>query len=156
MTMKKKILVDLDVITVSEWEKKDPRREASIKFVNRAKNEDIVTPFLLIERTAKWKHDALRDLIEDFYIKHSKILTDKDIEEGILKRKVDDKTILLDLESEGVKPEDAFLVLVTSIFDLDHLVTMNRRHLKNKEEIINNILRKHKQKEVDIVDPREI
>ena len=38
-----------------------------------------------------------------------------------------------ELEKYGVKSEDAFLVLVSSIFGLDYLVTFNRKHLKNKK-----------------------
>lgn len=153
-----KIMVDLDVITVAEWEKKDPRKQAAKEFEERIKKKEFeaLIPSLVIKRILDWKHAALRDKIEDFYIKHTAILTDSDIEAQINKLQINDENILKELEKAGVKSEDAFLVLVTSVFGLDYLVTFNRKHLKNKKDAINNVLRKFNLKEVEIVEPNEI
>jgi hypothetical protein len=125
--MKNKILIDLDVLTVAEWEKRDPRKEIALKFLEdvRKKKFDAKTPVVLIKRIAEWEYNTIRDRIEDFYIKHAQILTVKDIKERIKELGIDDEKILRELENRDVKSEDAFLVLVVSIFDIDFLVTFN-------------------------------
>ena len=47
--------------------------------------------------------------------------------------------MLVELVDIGVKEEDVILVIASSIFEVDYLVTFNRKHLKSKEREINNI-----------------
>ena len=56
----------------------------------------------------------------------------------------------------NIKPEDAFLVLITSIFDINYLITFNRKHLKNNENKINEVLKRNGLKIIKIVEPNEI
>jgi len=48
------------------------------------------------------------------------------------------------------------LVIIASIFDADYLVTFNRKHLKNNEVKINNVLQKYELRTIKIVLPDEI
>lgn len=154
-----KLLVDLDVVTVALWEKEDGRKENAIKFINRIKNNEffVITPFSLLELIAKWKYVSLKDDIEEFYIKQSKqILSNKDVDKKIEFMNIDDIKILKELEKKGVKEEDALLVLITSIFNIDYLVTLNRRHLRNKCNIIKEVLKENGLRIIKIVSPEEI
>ena len=56
----------------------------------------------------------------------------------------------------GVKEEDVVLVVISSIFDIDYLVTFNRKHLKSKEKEINEVLRKNGIKCIKIILPSEL
>ena len=60
------------------------------------------------------------------------------------------------LLSKGVKEEDAVLVIIASIFEIDHLVTYNRKHLRNKEIEINDVLSQNGLKTIKIRLPDEI
>lgn len=52
----------------------------------------------------------------------------------------DNESVNRELVEKRVKSEDAILTVITSIFGIDYLVTHHRRHLKNKKEVINNVL----------------
>ncbi len=158
MKQKKKILVDLDVITVAKWDK-SKNGDIGRKLVSKIEKKEfeLVTPFYLLEHLVKWKHILLKEQIEDFYIKNStKVLTNEDVDDKIDELSIDDVKILLELHSHNIKEEDAFIVLVTSIFELDCLVTFNRKHLRNKEKEINKSLVKNGLKDIKIVGPEEV
>ena len=155
MQQKKKILTDLDVVTVAFWDKK----EMAIKFLERIKSEEFVlyTPFIITDLVAKWKHERLRSEILSFYETYSdEVITTKAYLEKIEEIKLDDKQLSRDLLHHTVKEEDTILVIFTSIFNLDYLVTFNRKHLRNKERMINGVLKKHGIKPIKIVLPGEI
>ena len=157
--MKKKIIIDLDIVTVSIWDKKGENPKLATKFINRVKGKEfcVLTPFFLLELVSKWKYSQLKDHIEDFYIKFTdKMLSNEDLDEKIDSMNIDDKNILNELRNNGVKDEDSLLVLVTSIFDADYLITFNRVHLKNKKEAINEVLKKNGLKTIKIVGPEEV
>ena len=156
MRQKKKILIDLDVVTVAFWDK-GTNGDLARKFLLRIRQKELlmITPHYLLEHLTKWRYITLKEQIEDFYIKNSnKLLTNEDVDERIDELKIDDIKILL--ESKDIKEEDAFIVLVTSIFYLDYLVTFNRKHLRNKEKEINETLKKNGFKTVKIVGPEEV
>ena len=70
--MKKKIIVDLDVVTVAEWySNKD-----AITFIHKIKKEEfnLFTPYILMEHLSKWKHQKLVSKIEHFYNIYSKTI----------------------------------------------------------------------------------
>ena len=156
---KKSVLVDLDVITVKLWDNQGKNKKIAEEFVKKAEEKIflIITPFSLLETVSKWKYNALKDDIEEFYIKNSyKILSNNDVDQRIELLNIDDIKILKILEKIGVKGEDALLILVTSIFKIDYLVTFNRKHLRNKEKEINRILVEVGLKTIKIIGPEMI
>ena len=155
----KKIIIDLDIVTVSIWDKKGENVKLAVKFINRVKNKEFqtVTPFYLLGHLEKWRYISLKEKIEDFYIKNSdKMVTNDDIDAKIDDLEIDDEKILLELQSNGVKEEDAFIVLIASIFDIDNLITFNRKHLRNKKREINEVLKKNGLKTIQISGPEEV
>ena len=66
---KKKIVVDLDVVTVAKWDK-GKNGDLGRSFLLRIKNKefDVVTPFYLLGHLDKWKHITLKEKIENFYL----------------------------------------------------------------------------------------
>lgn len=156
--MMKKIIIDLDVVTVSIWNKKGKQLEAAEKFIKRVWRREfyIITPFFLLELVSKWKHIQLKDFIEDFYLKVTdKILSNEDLGTKIDSAGIDDKKVLGELIYYGIKDEDALLVLITSVFNVDYLITFNRVHLRNNKEKINQILEKNGLKTININGPEE-
>lgn len=159
MKTKKKIIVDLDVVTVSIWDKKGENSQLAAEFIGRIKNKEfyVITPFFLLELVSKWRYSQLKDYIEEFYLKFTDtMLSNEDLDEKIDSINIDDKKIILELISNGVKSEDSLLVLVASIFDADYLITFNRVHLKNKKEVINEVLKKNGLSSIKIAGPEEV
>ena len=157
--MKKKILIDLDVITTGRWDKKGEKPELARRFMERVEGKEfeVVTPFILLEMVAKWRYQELKDSIEEFYLKNTdRMLTNEDLDRMIENIGIDDEKVLLELEKENIKDEDALLALVASIFGLDYLTTLNRKHLRGKETEINEILKKYKLRTIQIVYPDEL
>lgn len=152
---KKKIIVDLDVVTVAEW---DSNKNA-LNFTKRVKKGefDLTTPYILLEHLSNWNHKELASKIEHFYNLYSKVIISAQNMFSKLKEiSVDRKSLTGELLSKGVKEEDAVLVLVTSIFEIDYLITFNRKHLKNKEKAINEVLTKNGLKTIKIRLPDEV
>ena len=159
MKSKIKILIDLDVVTVAQWDSKSRNVELAREFIIKVENGEfyVGTPFLIIEMVLKWKHKALKRAIEEFYVRNSnKLFTDTEIKEKCDKLNVDYEYILNKFENAGIKREDAVLVLVASLFSFDYLITFNRVHLKNKKEDANKILKECKLPPIKIVGPEEI
>lgn len=157
--MKKKILIDLDVVTVALWDNKGRNVELARKFLARVAKKEFYlgTPFLIIEIVLKWKHEILKNNIKEFFVKNSdRLITDTEIKEKCEELNVDYELILNKLENAGIKREDAALVLVASIFSFDYLVTFNRIHLKNRKEEANKILKEWKLPTIQISGPEEL
>jgi len=155
--MKKTIMIDLDVVTVGKWDRGN-YGDMARELIRRAEKKEfqVITPFYLIEHLTKWKNIPLKEKIEDFYIKQSsKILTNEDVDDKIEELGINDKLLLRELKDDNIKEEDAFIVMVTSIFELDCLVTFNRIHLKSKKESINEVLKKNGLKPIKIAGPEE-
>ena len=140
--IKKRIIIDLDVITVGKWDRgKNGDLARSLISKVECREFHVVTPFYLIEHLVHWKHIELKEKVEDFYLKNSSLLvTNEDVDIKVDELEFDDKILLNDLKGTGVKEEDAFIVMVASIFELDCLITFNRVHLKGKKYIINEVL----------------
>ena len=158
MAQKKKIIIDLDVVTVSIWDRKGKQVEDANKFIGRIKNHEfyVITPFFLLELVSKWKYSQLKDHIQEFYIKFTdKMLSNEDLDGGITGRGIDDRQILIELKDNGIKGEDSLLALVASIFDADCLVTFNRVHLRKNKDAINTILKKNGIRTIQIIGPEE-
>ena len=155
---KKKIIVDLDVVTVAKWDK-GKNGDLGRKFLLRIEQKelDMTTPFYLIGHLDKWEHVTLKEQIEDFYLKNSAaMLTNEDVDAKIDSLGVDDVSILLELQSNDIKEEDAFIAMAASLFEIDYLVTLNRKHLRNKEGKINEVLKKNGLKAIRIVGPERV
>ena len=156
--MNKKILIDLDVVTVGKW---DAGKYGDIarNLIKRIENKEfqLITPFYMIEHLLKWKNIQLKEKMKDFYTKEShSIVTNEDVDSKIEELKIDDTALLNQLKNHNIKEEDAFIVMITSIFELDYLITFNRIHLKNNKELINEVLRKNGLKNIKIVGPEEV
>lgn len=150
------MVIDLDVATMAMWDKSHKASEAN-HLLLRVKNKefDVITPRFLLGLLEKWDYSLLVEEIIDFYEKHTKILTNKDIGEKINKSGINDKDVLEELRRQDVKDEDALLVLITSVFEANLLVTFNRKHLLSKEKEINEVLRKNGLKTIKIIEPSE-
>jgi len=156
---KKKIVVDLDVVTISIWDKKGKQVEIANKFIKRIKNKEfyVINPFFLIELVLKWKHQKLSEDIKEFYINYSdKLISDTEFKEKSKEQNINVGSIIKILESHEIKEEDSVLILSASIFNLDYLITFNRKHLRNKKETINKILKENELKTIKIIGPEEI
>ncbi|MBI2545718.1 hypothetical protein HYV81_00910 [Candidatus Woesearchaeota archaeon] len=159
MTRKKKILVDLDIVTVGHWDNKGKNARLAQEFMMRIEQKEfhMATPFFLIELVMKWKHETLKTRIKEFYVKYSDVLfTDTEIKEQCEVLAIDYASVLHTLESVGIKDEDAALILIASLFSLDCLVTFNRVHLRDKKEESKKILQKFGLPAIEIVGPEEI
>ena len=150
---KKKIILDLDVATLAFWDKKD-----EAKLIERIKNNEImmITPYIILEHLAKWNHKKLSEEITIFYEKYSsEIITAQNLLNKMENLEVEYEELLAELVKEGVKEEDVILVIICSVFEVDYLVTFNRKHLKNKEKGINGVLKKNGLKSIEIKLPSE-
>lgn len=152
---KKKILIDLDVITIAKWEKQDQRKEQAVKFLQKAENKEfeLMLPLILLEQIFLWKYEELRIRIESFYIGNcSQTLSSIQLMEKLLENPsyLDLYKRLLDI---NIKEEDALLLVSAIILDCDYFVTLNRRHLHSNKEKIYEIIKKSGFKALEIVYP---
>ncbi|MBI2541355.1 hypothetical protein HYV80_01465 [Candidatus Woesearchaeota archaeon] len=157
MEIKRKIIIDLDVVTVGKWDKSKDGNN-SRKLMARATKREfyIITPTLLIELVKKWKHEKLKAEIEEFYLKNSDEFAERlQIIEEIASRGIDFEELFRRITNIGIKEEDIVLILLSSLRNA-LLVTFNRVHLKNKEEEINEMLSEYSLKTVQITSPEQI
>lgn len=148
---KPRILLDLDVLTLAFWDKKDEGNV--IKRVGEGEFF-LLTPYIILEHLSNWNYRKLANEISSFYeVYSSQIVTTKNILDKTKEMHVDYKKLFLQLVEIGVKEEDVVLVIVSSIFDADFLVTFNRKHLRSKEKEINGVLRKNGIKTIKIALP---
>lgn len=150
----KKIVVDLDVLTLAFWDRKD---EAGI--IERIKGGQLamITPYIILEHLSKWNYRKLAEEIAGFYGKYSfQIVTAQNIMDEANGADLEYGRLLSELVGVGVKEEDAVLVIISALFDAGHLVTFNRKHLKSKEKEINEVLRKNGTGPIRIVSPEEL
>ena len=64
--MKKKILIDLDIVTVGKWDR-GKYGDMARKLMKRIRNKEfeLVTPFYIIEYLVKWRNVPLKEKIEE-------------------------------------------------------------------------------------------
>jgi len=155
---KASVVIDLDVVTVSIWDKKGENVKRAVRFMDRVKNGEfhVVTPFFLLELVSKWKYSELKDYIEEFYLKFTdRMLTNEDMDRQFTLTGIDDEKIIAEFTNNGIKGEDSLLALVASAFDADYLVTFNRAHLRGKKNVINEVLNKNGLRTIGIIGPEE-
>ena len=151
----RRILIDLDVVTTALW---DSKKDA-IDFLERIKRGEfeVYTPFAILNTLSSWKHESLKGSIKEFYELYStRIISAQEYVENSSKLGINGKKVSADIVKSGVKEEDALLVVVSSIFDLDAMVTYNRKHLHRNKMQINKILRRYKLNEISILLPSEL
>ena len=157
LEVKRKIIIDLDVVTVAKWDKGrngDISRKLVFRVVKKAFH--LITPTLLLELVRKWKHEKLRIGIEEFYSKNSDELIERlQVIEEIVSKGIDFEELFGSFIDIGIKEEDVTLILVSSLRDA-LLITFNKVHLKNKEEEINEILSKYGLRPIKVTSPEQI
>ena len=157
LEIKKKIIIDLDIVTVGKWDK-GKNGDDSRKFMSRVSNGEfyLTTPTLLVELVRKWKHEKLKSQIEEFYLKNSDELIERvHVIEEIVSKGIDFEEVFKRFLGIGIKEEDITLILVSSLRDA-LLVTFNKTHLKNKEEEINEILSEYGLRTAKITSPEHV
>ena len=125
--MIKRIIIDLDVVTVALWNKKGEQFKIANKFIKRVEGKEfcLINPFFLIETVLKWKYEELKENIKEFYLNYTdRLLSDKDISQQVERKNLDPNVIIPEIIKIGIKDEDALLVFVSSLFELDYLVTL--------------------------------
>lgn len=137
----KRIIVDLDVVTVYLWDE-SPQAETAKKFIEKLQNADfeVLVPYMLLELVTKWKHTELSRKILEFYKGIGTEIKIEQVKHRLEVSGINDKSFALSLVSIGVKEEDAALVMLGALFDAYCIVTFNKKHLKNKEAEINHAL----------------
>ena len=157
MKIKRKIIIDLVVVTVGKWDKGD-YGNISRKFMIKVSKGTfyLITPTLLLELVKKWHHEKLKVQIEEFYSKNSNETIERlQIIKDIISKGIDFEEIFGKFIDIGIKEEDITLILASSLRDA-LLITFNKTHLKNKEEEINGILSEYSLKTIKIISPEQI
>lgn len=155
---KEKISIDLDVVTVGLWEKKDSRREEALEMLKRIKNREffVISLLSLLKLPEKWRNKILAKNITDYYFAHTdKHVDDAEIFDRLKAKSINVERLLSEFLKKRIKEEDIFLVLACSL-NSSTLVTMNRRHLRGNEKTINEILKKFGLEKIKIRYPREL
>jgi predicted nucleic acid-binding protein len=151
----RKILIDLDVITVAFWD----RNKEALKFLNRVKKGEfeVYTPHIIIDLVSQWNHQKLKNSIKHFYELYSReILTSQRLLEKFESSNMDSDKLIASLVKIGVQRDDAALALIASVFGIDVLITYNRKHLRNKVNEINSVLDNYGIRKINILLPSEI
>lgn len=156
--MKKKILIDIDVVSVAKYYVNDKDYTITKPFVDRAESGEFEmhTPYTLLEVVSRWKDGAVKKKVLDFYYLFStEILSIEKVTSRFNELKIRREKLIPIFEKHGIKEEDATLVLIASSFQLK-LITLNRKHLWNRREEINKILKENGLDEIEIMLPNEI
>ena len=156
---RKKIIIDLDVVTIGIWKKADERRTEALHFMKRAENKEFEVVMLssTLNLVEKWNNRELSTSIRDFYSKNTDhFIDDLEVSNFLRKRKVSASVIIDEFSKKGIKREDILLILACVAIKADYLVTLNRRHLKNNTKAINQILEKNSLHKIKVVQPNEI
>ena len=157
--MKKKIIIDLDVVTIGIWKKADERRVESLKFIKRVENKEFEVVMLssTLNLVEKWNNIGLSTSIKDFYYTNtSHFIDDAEIFNFLISNKVSASEIIDEFLKKHIKREDIMIKLACSFSKAEYLVTFNRKHLKKNDSVINEILLRNKLNEIKVVFPNEI
>ena len=147
-----RIMIDLDVMTTGLW--KGREKELALQFLGRVKTGEfeVYTPYVLLESVRTWKDKPLVSKILDFYNLYSiEIITVEKLARKTQEANIDFEVLSSELTKITKEVEDTDLVLISSIFGLDCLVTLNRKHLRNKKEQILQFLKEKNLKPIEVV-----
>ena len=152
-----KILIDIDVIAVAIHYINDKDYSIAKIFIDRTKagEFEVYSTQTLLELVKKWKEKNTMQKILDFYKRYSYTIPTFEIMNKSKESGIFFENIVKKLSNKGVKEEDAALTVIASLFGLI-LVTLNRKHLRNKQIEINNTLRDCGMNEIKILLPNEI
>lgn len=155
--MKKKILVDIDVVAVSEHYVNDNDHKIAEPVMKRIKSGEfeVYATHALLDLIRAWSSGPIKKKILSFYDAYSYSIPAIEIETKSSEKSIKLEEIVSKLSKKGVKEEDASIAVITSLFSLI-LVTLNRKHLRNKRDDINKILKEHGLNEIEILLPSEI
>lgn len=155
--MKKKVLVDIDVVAVSEHYVNDNDYKIAEALMKRIKSGEfeVYATHALLDLIRAWGNGPIKKKLLSFYDAYSYSIPAIEIETRCAEKDVKLEEIVSKLSKKGVKEEDAALAVITSIFSLI-LVTLNRKHLRGKRDVINKILGENGLDEVKILLPSEI
>ena len=156
---RKRILIDLDVVTVALWDKRDERRNVALNFIERINNKEfeVITLSSTLNLVDKWRHLTLGNSIKQFYIENTSHFIDEiEILEYLQRHKISSNQIIDEILSYNIKREDVMLILACISTKVKFLVTLNRKHLKGKVKEINKVINNYKLPDINIVYPNEI
>ncbi len=150
------IVIDLDVITVHLW--KGSQAGQAKEFIEMVEGGrfSVIVPYTLIELAKRWKYVRLKEKVLDFYEANAEEVSAKDVEEKLESLGINDKEFVISLITHGIKEEDAALVMIASLFKAEYLVTFNRKHLRNKESEICEVLKNLHLPQIKIRTPLEL
>jgi len=154
--MKKKIIIDLDVVTIGLWIKSDSRRQDASKFMQRVESHEFEVIMLssTLNLVEKWKNTELSKNIKDFYYENTDhFIDDSEILNYLGKHKISSSQIIDSFLEKGIKEEDILLILACIVAEADYLVTFNKTHLKNNSDLINLILKQNNLNKISLVHP---
>ena len=154
--MRPLMVIDLDVVTVHLW--KGSQAEEAEAFIEKVESRyfKVIVPYTLIELAKKWRYIELKKKVIEFYRKNATEISAEDVKEKLEGFRINDKELALSLVARGIKEEDAALVIIASLFKADYLVTFNRKHLRNKERPICEVLNDFSLPEIKIRTPQEL
>ena len=153
----KRILIDLDILTNALW--KGTLNAPAVQFLERVKTGEFVvyTPYVLLDLVNKWKNKNVADRISEFYKLYStEIITVEKLAKKLQETDADYEMLSKELTKITNKEDDSDLVLISSLFALDYLVTFNRKHLQSKREQISAFLKGKGLDLIIVVLPNEI
>lgn len=155
--MRKKILVDIDVIAVALHYVNDNDYSIAGAFLKRIETAEfeLYITYSLLDLVEAWRSGPIKEKILDFYKKYFHILPAIEIEAASIKKGIQLEEIAQKISKNGIKPEDASIAVITSLFSFA-LVTLNRKHLRNRRNEINKMLKERGLDEIDILLPNEI
>jgi len=155
--MKKKILLDIDVVAVAEHFTKDNDHPIAKPFIERVKTGEFenYTTYALLDLVEKWKDERIAKKVLNIYRTYTYIIPASEIELKGRERKIVFEKLVEKIFKRDVKEEDGALAIIASLFRLT-LVTLNRKHLRNKRSEINEILKREGLDEINIVLPNEV
>ena len=135
--------------------KYDERKAKSMQLIRAVTSgsHELFTPFTLIDIVVDWKIKYFKEKILRFYEGYSKeLITAKKLDEKLFSLDKDVKNLLNKFRAISIKEEDAVLVIIASVFNLE-LKTFNQKHLLKKKTEINEILKEENLTEIYISEP---
>jgi predicted nucleic acid-binding protein len=155
--VKKKVLVDICVVATAKYYVKDKDYRIAKEFIEKAEagEFELYSAHILHTLIKKWRKKEIRNGILKFYSTYCYTIPPAEIERKIKEKKLNLEFVLSRLEENGIKREDGILAIIASLFNLT-LVTLNRKHLRNNEKLINKILKEVGLDEIKILLPNEI
>lgn len=159
--MSKRIVIDLDVLTVALWEKSDPRKKEAKQFLEKVREGEfeLYSPLLLFQQLSEWRNKKLVSEIIEFLIKNSSKFLDVRELEVLVEKKTGrfvSELIKSGKEELQIKKSDLSLVLYASGARADLLVTFDKGHLLNNQDDINKFLKKKGLPTIKIIEPGKL